>query len=404
MWRFLRKCLFVSAGLGTLVAAGWLGYLLWPRELGYVPGTSAPVPVLREGRLALLLPAEVVVADVGAFDDEVDAFLQFEYLRTRRGVDAESVLLTATEARNGSRYRMFLVVNTDLLTAAPYLGDLRGRDLIDGYELEFWTQEQLRHARRQSMVFATAHSVPAHRKLETLRPAQLLPALARFVSFKSKTDARVRDKIGAPPQPLSREAAQQIAADMIAVADFYALPLDLFLGIAAMENNYMDVPGDLNHAVWKRRAEKGDIILKRSRRGVLVRNSSRGVWQITRETLRHAHRLYLRDTRDYSALPERLRPPQRLDLESLDSQVLTTYAGLLFRDLLDRFDGDAEKAVGAYNGGARSPNAEYAAGVKTVAEYARKILEHAAIWQGEPASESFVEEPRPYATASSEHR
>jgi len=26
-------------------------------------------------------------------------------------------------------------------------------------------------------------------------------------------------------------------------------------------------------------------------------------------------------------------------------------AGLLLRDLLDRFDGDVEKAVGAYNGG-----------------------------------------------------
>ena len=58
-----------------------------------------------------------------------------------------------------------------------------------------------------------------------------------------------------------------------------------------------------------------------------------------------------------------------------DSHVLTTYAGLLLRDLLDRFNGDIEKAVGAYNGGPRNPNPQYAAGVQIVASYARNVLE-----------------------------
>jgi soluble lytic murein transglycosylase-like protein len=61
-------------------------------------------------------------------------------------------------------------------------------------------------------------------------------------------------------------------------------------------------------------------------------------------------------------------------LDVTDSHVLTTYAGLLLRDLLDRFNGDIEKAVGAYNGGPRNPNAEYAAGVQLVAVYARNFL------------------------------
>jgi|SRR5689334_19966221 hypothetical protein len=118
------------------------------------------------------------------------------------------------------------------------------------------------------------------------------------------------------------------------------LPLDFFLGIGAMENNYLDVQGDLKNAIWKRHAEKGDIVLKRKRGRVLVLNQSSGVWQITRETLRYAHRLYLRDSREYSRLPARLRPPNELDLGDIESSVLTTYAGLIFRDLLDRCHGE----------------------------------------------------------------
>lgn len=37
---------------------------------------------------------------------------------------------------------------------------------------------------------------------------------------------------------LSREHATEMAVDIIAVAKFYDLPLDIFLGIGAMENNY----------------------------------------------------------------------------------------------------------------------------------------------------------------------
>ena len=107
----------------------------------------------------------------------------------------------------------------------------------------------------------------------------------------------------------------------------------------------------------------------------MVSNYSIGVWQITRETLRYAHALYLADKRDYSQLPERLRPPNTLKLDLTDSHVLTAYAGLLLRDLLNRFDGDVDKAVGAYNGGPQNPNPHYAAGVEAVAAYARNILE-----------------------------
>ena len=184
---------------------------------------------------------------------------------------------------------------------------------------------------------------------------------------------------GFPADSLTQEQATEFAADVIAVAKFYDVPLDVFLGVGAMENNYLDVQGDLEHTKWKRRAQPGDIVVKRRRRRVLVKDFSLGPWQITRETLRYAHERFLHDnSRDYSTLPERLRPGKSLDINNVDPHVLTTYAGLLLRDLLDRFDGDVEKAVGAYNGGVSTPNLEYAAGVQQVSQYARKILEQVA--------------------------
>jgi len=205
----------------------------------------------------------------------------------------------------------------------------------------------------------------------------LLAGMARFVAFKSRTDPRIRGVSGSDISALDQLEATDLAADIIAVANFYDLPLDVFLGIGAMENNYLSIRGDLTYSVWKRKPAKDDIVLKRRRRRVLVSNYSVGVWQITRETLRYAHALYLKnkDKRDYTQLPERLVPPPVLELDVTDSHVLTTYAGLLLRDLLDRFNGDIEKAVGAYNGGPRNPNPQYAAGVQIVASYARNVLE-----------------------------
>ncbi len=182
---------------------------------------------------------------------------------------------------------------------------------------------------------------------------------------------------------LTSAGAQRLAGDIIAVANFYDLPLDFLLGIGAMENNYMNVRGDLTHSIWKRRPAKDDIVLERRRGRVRVLNDSAGVWQITRETLRSVHRLYLSDTRDYTKLPEHLRPPKRLDIKNVSPDVLTTYAGLLLRQLLDHFHGDVGLAIGAYNGGSNNPNKRYEEGVRGVALQARSILEHAAALNGD---------------------
>jgi hypothetical protein len=379
---FLRGLLRLTALLLFIAAFAFLGGLLWTSTLPAPQYPALPAPRIQGHRLLLPFSPGVASAKVATFHDQLEAFLRFEYLRGREardGADTSRILLTAADTATGPSYEIFVVCDNDLLTAVPRLSQLEGRNLIARYDLQTWSAKDFAYYQRQSHTFDVAYGVPTEQKLESLNSFQLLPALARFLVFKSQTDNRVLNGNESAPRPLTREQATQLAADILDVARFYDLPLDYFLGVGAMENDYMDVNGDLDHAVWKKRAQRDDIVLRRTRKRVMVSDYAIGTWQITRETLRAAHQLYLKDKRDYTKLPARLRPPRQLDLNSVDDAVLTTYAGLLLRGLLDHFGGDVDKATGAYNGGVKTPNPAYASGVKTVAEYARRVLEHATV-------------------------
>src|SRR6267142_4176965 len=400
--RFLRRLvvsfLRLTAVLLAIVACGYIGGRLWPLDLDAPRYPAFPAPEIQDNRLVVRFSPALASAEVAAFNDQLEAFLHFEYLRgreARSGNDTSRILLTAFDTPKGPSYKIFIVSDNDPLTAVPRLAELQGRNLIAHYELNTWTEKDFAYYQQQSHMFDVAYGVPTEQKLESLSSFQLLPALARFLVFKSQTDNRVLDRSDAAPRPLTREQATQLASDILAVADFYALPLDYFLGVGAMENDYMDIDGDLTHAVWKKRAQRDDIILRRGRKRVMVSNYAMGTWQITRETLRAAHQLYLRDKRDYSTLPARLRPPRVLNLIPVVIPVFTTYAGLLLRGLLDHFGGDVEKATGAYNGGVKAPNPAYASGVKGVAQYARRVLEHANSDPlfGKPAPSAAQEKP-----------
>lgn len=373
-----------AIALSALALASWGADRLWPRHMCVSAQHRHLAPKIHGRNIALPFSNEVACAEIASFDDQLEAFLRYEYLRGRDTDDLSKIFLTADRTGRRVHYKIFLLVENDQLTAVARLNRMESHGLITHYELVAWTKQDLYFAQQQSRMFENAYNVPTEQKLENLASFQLLPALADFLVFKSQTDWRVVGQSTRAPQPLTAHQALRLASDILDVAHFYNLPLDYFLGVGAMENNYMDVNGDLTHAVWKNRAERGDIVLERGRKRVLVSDYSIGTWQISRETLRAAHQLYLKDKRHYDELPPRLRPSRELDVNSVDSEVLTTYAGLVLRDLLDRFGGDVDQAIGAYNGGIRNPNPSYAASVKNVALYARRVLEHAPL----PAAKS----------------
>ena len=363
----------------------WGAYRVWPRTIEIHPAPLIPECKWVDGRNVVTLPGRYLVAQIGEYDDEFYAYLMYQYFSGARPFRNGEVLLTYRRGV-GLLYPVEVQLDNDVTASYTLLAEAQASGLIKHFEWRFVTENRLLDFRHQRQVFVTAYSLTTHRRIEDLSRSQLLAYLRRFVQFKSSVDPRIRGKIDPVPLPLTQSQAQTLAVDILAVTDFYELPVEFFLGIGAMENNYMNVKGDLEHAVWKRRAQRGDIVLKRKGGRVLVLNPASGIWQITRETLRYSHQLYLRDKRDYSKLPERLRPPKELDLDNPDSEVLTTYAGLLFRDLLDRFQGDVATAVGAYNGGPGNPNPRYEEGVRMVAEYARTVMQQAATLNGQPAA------------------
>ncbi|HKW56847.1 MAG TPA: hypothetical protein VJN42_05755 [Candidatus Acidoferrum sp.] len=362
--------------LAALALSVWTADRVWPRQMSVGVHSRIPGPRRRGHRLIVPFASGVPGAQIGSFGDQLEAFLRLEYLRGRDPDEAGRIFLAADHSNDRTAYKIYVLVENDVLTATVHLNQLKEHGLIARYELLSWSPQEFLLVQQQSRMFEAAYNLPSQERLENLTSFQLLPALADFLAFKSQTDWRVVGRTAGAPRPLSHREALRLASDILNVAHFYDLPLDYFLGVGAMENNYMDVNGDLTHAVWKTRAEPGDIVVLRRRRRVLVSDYSIGAWQISRETLRRAHQLYLKDKRSYDRLPPRLRPPRQLDVNAVPPEAMTTYAGLLLRDLLDHFDGDVERAIGAYNGGIGNPNPAYAAGVRNVALYARRVLEH----------------------------
>lgn len=386
--RFAMRRALATACILAVVLSGWAAYRIWPRELSIpTPRPLTPVIEFHAHGTTAYVPGLRLVADLAAFDDELFAYLIFDHVRDLVSRDGRRAWLTYERKGMELRYLVRLDLPIDLMSAIPYLFRLQTMSVVNQVTYFWVTPEVVSHYESQSQTFDRAYNLPARRKLELLPQSELVDYVRRFIRFKAVTDGRIRRGISPVPVPPNPTQAQQLARDIVTVADFFLVPIDFFLGIGAMENNYMNVKGDIGNAVWKRRAHKGDVILKRGPKGVLVLNESSGIWQITRETLRYANRLYVKDKRDYSTLPEHLRPPKELNLNDVPPEVLTTYAGLLFRDLLDRFKGDVATAVGAYNGGPGNPNPRYEAGTRVVAEHARRVMEHAAVLRGRPAAE-----------------
>jgi len=386
---FRRSQLFrpaIALLLSAATLTAWATDRLWPRHLPANRHAHILSPKRHGNHVVVPIAFEIVAAEIGHFDDQLEAILRLEYLRGRDPEESSKLLLVPVRSTHHTSYRLILLVENDQLTAIPHLNQLRAHGFISHYELIAWTNQQLVQAQQQSQQMEAVYDLPAPQKLESLPSFQLLPALADFLVFKSQTDWRVVGQGPCAPQPLTRQQALHQASDILDVARFYGLPLDYFLGVGAMENNYMSVNGDLGHTVWKTHAEPGDLVLRRARKRVLVSDYSVGAWQVSRETLRSAHQIYLKDKRDYSKLPPHLRPQRQLELNALTADQLTTYAGLVLRNLLDRFDGDVDQAIGAYNGGIRNPNPNYAANVKSIALYARRVLEHTPLPSPHPAA------------------
>lgn len=400
--RTIRVLVWLTA-LGIVAASlATGGYFFWEfyrvKPIDAHIRTDLPIWSWNDGAPSVSPPSGKLLAEVEVFHDEILAFLTLDYLRSRPALEGMRFLLVTHESGPRVAYRLLAETTGNWLNLYYQEERLRAPGYIRTWLPFVASAPDWKRYENQTRIFVAAYNAPVQQRLESLTPAQLQEFTRRFMLFKSRVDPRLRQRMNPPPPPITPDMADQLAADIIAVAEFYGLPFDIFLGIGAVENNYMDMRGDLEHGVWKSKAEPGDIILRRRGKRVYVLNYATGVWQITRETLRFSHRLYLQDLkkgeRDYGMLPMRLVPPETLYLDEVNSHWLTLYAGVLFRHLIDHFKGDLEKAVGAYNGGVGRPNARYEEHVRSAAMHARRVLEQAAALNGQTVLETDFLAPR----------
>lgn len=380
--RALRRVIYL---LLTCCLAATSAWFYWFRPIApiAVQQPLLPRPAFAGQQLLLQTPGYVLTASAASYKDELFAYLMFDHLRYSPSLKGTRLMLTYDRSDTEKPYTLMVQGQEDLLQAIASVATLHAAGTLPDRDWQLQAASRVQGLMRQTDLFVSAYNLPVRKKLETIPRESIAKYLRGFIRFKSTTDPRIRLKLEPIPESLSRDDAQRLAADILTIADFYSLPLEFFLAIGAMENNYMNVRGDLTHSIWKRRPAPDDLVLERRRGRVRILNDSAGVWQITRETLRYCHKLFMRDERDYSELPKHLQPPDELKMNEVSPQVLTTYAGLLLRDLLDRFDGDVTLAVSAYNGGPGRPNLRYGAGVHNAAAHARRVLEQSAALNGE---------------------
>lgn len=373
--------------LSLLLAAGAVLLLrrLWPCEISSRELSSSRrlyLPVLEQfdGRIAVRFPGQVLVAEVGECGAELPAYLLASQLRGTQALQGVEVLLTYRETILGPVYPIVLRLPNDLLTSVPLLARLRTQGLIPREDWRAVPQEVPALWQQESRLFAAVHdrnrlARRTPRGPSTSPPFACLPQVPRprrMATVQGRTKSEPRWRSASDDEP------SQLATDLLAVARFFDLPLSLLLDTRAVDSISSSAGRSLGRAVWKEQAAQSDVVLKRRRGRVLTLDDSSGDWQVTRETLGYAHRRYLVDTRDYSRLPARLRPPRELRPKETPPRALTAYAGLVLRELLERQQGDVARAVAAYNAEPSDPDVRHEPGVRRVVLYARRLLDQAS--------------------------
>ena len=118
--KLLRYTLCLAAGLLAFAACGYTDYRLWPLDLPPSAHPRMPATAMKDKRLVVPFTIAVPAAEIATFNDQMEAFLRFEYLRgreAREGHDTSHMYLTATNTKKGPQYKIFLVTDNDLLVA-----------------------------------------------------------------------------------------------------------------------------------------------------------------------------------------------------------------------------------------------------------------------------------------------
>lgn len=90
------QTLGITGAAALLGLSGWVAIRTWPRPM-HLATESLPPVRFEHGKMIVALPTKALLSEVGRFDDELSAYLWFDYLRSRPGVEGSQVLLTVLD-------------------------------------------------------------------------------------------------------------------------------------------------------------------------------------------------------------------------------------------------------------------------------------------------------------------
>ena len=199
--RILRILTAVCLG-AALCASGWIAFRTWPRKIWL--GT-APYPSVYFDHDIMIVPfpTETLLAEVGRFDDELSAYLWFDYLRTRPGVEGSQILLTVSEKEGAPLYRIEVSRSEQCSGWIHFSRNSDRRLLLRASSLGFTTKQVTERKRETANLFVAACERPVEKEFKLLPRKQLLRPMVHFLVFKSRTDPRVRGRDESRPASLS---------------------------------------------------------------------------------------------------------------------------------------------------------------------------------------------------------
>jgi hypothetical protein len=128
------------------------------------PSPSPPLEITAEGTV-VRVPGRYFVAEIGRFEDELFAYLMFDYFRSAKALKGTEVLLTYSREGRSIAYPLLLVMPDDLLVGIPMLVRLNSENWFPDFTWKVADKRARRDAEPDRDIRLT---LAAYRKLEQL--------------------------------------------------------------------------------------------------------------------------------------------------------------------------------------------------------------------------------------------
>ena len=345
-WPYWRRAWITSAVVTLGVIAGSLAlHCRWFQpQLGLHAISNCPVPRMVGRSTVLEFPGRIVVVRLGTAAGDVDAYRRLRSLRS--GARDGSPVVSVDEAQDA--FDILLMIRNDALAAVQTVEHIRSSGTAPS-DLDW---------------FVAAPEVVESWEAQT----RILEALYRQVRLgpgrPDSHDARS-----------DRNAGRSMLADIVAVARHYSMPVNLFELAGTVDTDYIDGTGHIRAARWRSEPSPKEVVIVRSNGRALTVPLDDPSWKLTEEAMQYAHALYMQDRSAGAPVAGLPQPPPTFNSETRPD-VCVTYAGRILRDLLDHCGGDARCTAHAMAVDPADPNVRLDLGVRRVALYAARVMQH----------------------------